>query len=345
MREFLDGLLRAELLAAGEVEKTYGELQAANLSEDAAVRIAWLVDHQRLTPWQASEFLAGRRSFRCGAYELVDQISVTPVATIYKGRHCRTGWVAVLKVLSAEVQQDEGVAGRFEREIQLASQLDHPNIVTVYDAELGDAGRFLAMEFIEGQTLAAWHERHKPLAIDWVVECCRQVAVGLEHAHQHGLVHRDIQPANLLVVAKDFRAMPHVKIVDFGLARTLSETWMGRNLTKPGELLGTPDYISPEQAQDAHQANIRADIYSLGCVLFHLLTDQTPFAGATPVERVMARMNQTPPACSSLRRGLPAGLDEVVAMMLARDPKDRYDRPSEVVEALEPFTGAYGPRD
>jgi serine/threonine protein kinase len=172
---------------------------------------------------------------------------------------------------------------------------------------------------------------------EWACEVVRQTCFGLTHAHERGLVHRDVKPSNLLVIADDFSQRPMVKILDFGLVRLVGETWAERNLTAADQVLGTPDYIAPEQAYDPRAADVRSDIYSLGCTLFQMLTGQVPFQGKTPVEKLMARAGRQAPRVRSLVPDVALELDELVAKMLAHDPAKRYQTPAEVASALAPF--------
>jgi serine/threonine protein kinase len=173
--------------------------------------------------------------------------------------------------------------------------------------------------------------------VNWSCECIRQAALGLQYAHERGIVHRDIKPSNLLLVQKSLREPPHVKIADFGLARAGLEVVDGQGLTRIGQGLGTSEYVAPEQASDSTTADIRSDIFSLGCTLFETLTGKLPFRGGNSFERLMARFKQDASPVSSLRPGIPPELDHVVARMIARDAERRYQTPAEVAQALAPF--------
>src|SRR5262249_49807544 len=164
-----------------------------------------------------------------------------------------------------------------------------------------------------------------------------QAALGLQHAFERGMVHRDIKPQNLMLTTQG-----RVKILDFGLARFVRESTTAGEVTEEGTLMGTPDYIAPEQAQDAHRADIRADVYSLGCSLYFLLSGQVPFPGGTLIHKVMAHIERQPTPLPALRPELPAELARVVERMMAKDPGRRYQTPAEVVQALAPFTGQGG---
>src|SRR5262249_46289283 len=220
----------------------------------------------------------------------------------------------------------------------------HPNIVLAYDCGEDRGRHYYAMEYVDGHDLAQLVKDHGPLPVREACEYVRQAALGLQHAQERGLVHRDLKPANLMAVGggqragdnkKDDFSLPIVKILDFGLARFASETRSAGHLTQLGRIVGTVDYISPEQAGDPRTADIRSDIYSLGCCLFYLLTGRPPFEGADAVARIAARALSDAPLLRSVRPDAPPPLEQVLAKMLQRDPKRRYATPAEVAAALD----------
>jgi serine/threonine protein kinase len=217
--------------------------------------------------------------------------------------------------------------------LQIAAQLDHRNIVRAYDAERAGDLQLLAMEFVEGQSLAELVTKKGPLPIAYACNYVLQAALGLQHAHERNMVHRDIKPQNLMLTTKGV-----VKILDFGLARLRSERRTSNELTRDNAMMGTPEYIAPEQAQDSKKADIRADIYSLGCTLFFLLTGRPPFRGSDWLAVVMAHLKDAPPPLENWRADVPPELADLVTRMLAKDPAARLQTPKEVAEALLPFT-------
>jgi len=296
-----------------------------------------IVQQGWLTRWQAQQLLAGRHKLFLGKYKLLENIGQGGMGAVLKAEHPGLGRIVALKVMAQELLQDPDAVARFLREIRSAAALNHPNIVTAYDADCVGNTYFLVMEYMPGDDLKAWIAQHQRLPVPWACECIRQAALGLQHAHESGLVHRDIKPSNLLIVDNDDRELPHVKILDMGLARFVSDTQEEGGLTRTGQIMGTPDYIAPEQGEDTHGADIRADIFSLGCTLFHAVTGQLPYSGNNVMEKLLARVRRDAPRIRALRPEVPAGLDAVVAKMLARDPADRYHTPTEVAEALVPF--------
>src|SRR5262245_18060562 len=230
---------------------------------------------------------------------------------------------------------DEVTVGRFKNEIRAIGKLDHPNIVVAHDAGESGGVHFLVMELVDGMDLARIAERHGRLSVPDACEAIRQAAAGLQHAYERGRVHRDIKPPNLML-ARDGR----VRLLDLGLARSFGEQ-NANTLTAHGSLLGTADYLAPEQWDHPHAADTRADIYSLGCTLYHLLAGQPPFAGAlytTLMRKMRAHQEVPPPPIGQFCPEAPADLVAVVERCLAKVPAARFARPAEVAEALRPFT-------
>jgi serine/threonine protein kinase/tetratricopeptide (TPR) repeat protein len=271
-------------------------------------------------------------------YQLLEPLGSGGMGAVYKARHRLMERTVALKVINPNLVCRPEAVERFEREVRAAARLSHPNIVTAFDAEQAGGAHFLVMEFVEGTSLGRLVENQRPLPVARACLYVRQAALGLEHAFEHGMVHRDIKPDNLLLTPKG-----RVKILDFGLARFLSESEPTGKLTQVGMLMGTPDYMPPEQAGSAHTADIRADIYSLGCTLYHLLTGRPPFAGGTLVQKLAAHLQQTPRPLDKVRPNVPPGLARVVERMLAKNPAERFQRPAEVAQALLPFARQAAP--
>jgi uncharacterized protein (TIGR03067 family) len=276
-------------------------------------------------------------------YRVVGLLGVGGMGAVYKVEHRVMGRSVALKVINRGLLDNPATVERFRREVQGAAQLSHPNIVTAHDAEQAGDSHFLVMEYVEGVSLARLVAEKGALPVPQACDYVRQAALGLQHAFEKGLVHRDIKPANLMRTPQG-----QVKVLDFGLARfafdgspdaTSSGTPPSGLLTQVGTVMGTPDYIAPEQATDAHAADIRADIYSLGCTLYDLLAGHAPFPEGTAVDKVLAHAQAQPRPLTALRKDVPAALARVVEKMMAKDPARRYQTPAEVAVALAPFIG------
>jgi serine/threonine protein kinase len=268
-------------------------------------------------------------------YEVIRELGRGGMGVVYLARNKLMNRLEVLKVLNKEMLAKEGRADRFLREIQSAARLHHPNVVAAYTAlQMGDLLVF-AMEYVEGDDLAKLVRARGPLPIVNACYFAYQAAQGLQHAHECGMIHRDIKPGNLILFRQGKKAV--VKILDFGLAKVTSERGLDRTLTQEGQMLGTPDYIAPEQTLDAQKADIRSDIYSLGCTLYHLLTGNTPFSGNSLFEVLQAHHSIEAKPLNLVRPDVPVELASVVAKMMAKEPNRRYQTPAEVVQALKPF--------
>jgi serine/threonine protein kinase len=268
-------------------------------------------------------------------YDVLRELGRGGMGVVYLARNKLMDRLEVLKVLNKEMLAKPGTAERFLREIQSAAKLHHANVVAAYTAiQMGDLLVF-AMEFVDGEDLAKLVRTRGPLPVVNACYFAYQAAQGLQHAHERGMIHRDIKPGNLILLREGKKAI--VKILDFGLAKVTSETGLDRTLTQQGQMLGTPDYIAPEQTLDAQKADIRADIYSLGCTLYHLLTGNTPFAGNSLFEVLQAHHSVDAKPLNLVRPEVPVELAAVVTKMMAKDPNRRYQTPAEVVQALKPF--------
>ena len=333
---FLDSLARSQLLSAAETDDV--RRKAAALGLDSLGLANYLGEQGLLTPWQALQLLAGHTSFYLGPYRLLERIGSGGAAIIYKARHVKLGYIAALKVVSAPATQHPIVRARFRREVRAAVAVRHPNIVATYAGRCTGASSYLVMEYVDGDDLDHWLKRYEELPLEWCCEVARQVALGLDHIHRQGIVHRDIKPNNLLIVARSLREVPHVKIADLGAASIKAGMDGGETpLTSINQFLGTPNYVAPEQVLNARDVDHRADLFSLGCTLFRLLTRQTPWGGASLSEKLLARTRQDAPPVSQYRNGVAPELDAAVARMLARDPGDRIASAREIAALLRPF--------
>jgi serine/threonine-protein kinase len=317
-----------------------------------------------LTAYQASHVLNDKAdNLILGPYVIQEKIGEGAMGEVLKARHSSMNRVVALKILRKDVLADSDAVGRFYREVEVLSHLAHPNVVHAYDADVQGKTHWLAMEYVEGIDLDQMVRERGPLPILQACDYVRQAANGLQHAHEKGLVHRDIKPSNLLVskgtshrskvqmkpkstAEVDLSAGTEfglLKILDLGLAR-LQEPAEGsrtRNLTLLAGnqvMQGTPDYMSPEQALDFHAADIRSDIYSLGCTLFFLLAGKPPFEG-TVHEKLLKHQTAEPPLITDVRGDVPAGLLPILRKMLAKRLPSRYQTPGDVARDLTSLMG------
>jgi serine/threonine-protein kinase len=320
----------------------------ATASPDPRGLAKMLVERGWLTSYQANLLLQGRgQELVLGPYRLLDRLGEGGMGQVLKARHVSMDRVVALKIIRKDRVSHPVALSRFDREVRAVSKLSHPNVVTAFDVAQVGGTHYLAMEYVEGIDLARLVQQSGRLPIANACEYARQAASGLQHAHERGLVHRDIKPGNMMITRPNPAGPPVVKVLDFGLARFESESDQSVRLTQLGRIVGTVDYIAPEQAQNARTADIRADVYSLGCSLFYLLTGRPPFGGDDTVERVGGRLLGEAPSVRRDRPEVSAALDGVVAKMMARKPEDRYQTPGEVAEALGPHAreGTPAPSD
>ncbi|HEX7449095.1 MAG TPA: family 16 glycoside hydrolase [Pirellulales bacterium] len=268
-------------------------------------------------------------------YELIKQLGQGGMGTVYLARNREMDRPEVLKVVSKALLDRPGARERFQQEIRSAAKLAHPNIVAAYSVLRPGELLVFAMEYVRGQDLSQVVQQRGPLPVANAAFYIHQVAHGLQHAFEKGMVHRDIKPNNLMLAIEGKKHT--VKILDFGLAKATSEKGADAGLTKSGQMLGTPDYVAPEQTLDAQNADIRADIYSLGCTLYFLLSGGPPFQENSLYAILEAHHKREPKPLNLVRAEVPAELAAVVAKMMAKDPARRYQTPIEVAKALVPF--------
>jgi formylglycine-generating enzyme required for sulfatase activity/serine/threonine protein kinase len=279
-------------------------------------------------------------------FEVLRELGRGGMGIVYLAHNRLMDRLEVLKVLNKDLLDHGGVAERFLREIRSAARLNHPNIVIAYSALPIGHLVVLAMEYVEGQDLAKMVKSQGPLPVDQACNYAYQTAMGLQHAHENGMVHRDIKPHNLMLakIVTEKGVSPAVKVLDFGLAKATSEKAVLIDLTGSNQMLGTPDYMAPEQALDAQKADIRADIYALGCTLYFLLTGKPPFAATSLANILLAHQQENARPLNLVRPDVPVEVAAIVGKMLAKDPRKRYQTPGEVARELAPFFQQEGKR-
>ena len=327
------------LMSAESVRDFVSNLPAEQQPLDGDGLLQVLLSHERLNRFQAAELLAGSsQPLVLGNYTLIEMLGRGGMGLVYKARHRRMDRVVALKVLSPEAVKTQTLVERFHREVKAVAKLSHPNIVTAHDADEHRGTHFLVMEFVAGRDLSSVVRNGSRLPLADAVDYIAQAACGLEFAHRHGVIHRDIKPANLLISDEGI-----IKILDLGLARfddAIGKTADG--LTTSGSVMGTVDYMSPEQAEDTRHADARSDIYSLGCSLFALLTNRIPFPAETVMKRLLAHRETPLPNLKSLRDDVPDELIVIVGRMLAKKPADRFQTMAEVETALRDLLVRWG---
>ncbi len=339
--EFLSSLCSSGLMS----DSALGQLRQFETATSNADSIAEsLVEQGVLTGWQASVILDQRPDpLLVDRYTILDVLGSGGMGVVFKALHKSMDRVVALKMLPPELVDSQDKVTRFKREMKAAARLSHPNVVTVFDASETDGSHFLAMEYVRGSNLADDVRSHGPMQVSQAVESLRQAAKGLQHAHENGIIHRDVKPGNLMVDEEGT-----VKVTDLGLAVLESDSDSLQASVEPesskvnsgerdltGEMiLGTVAYSSPEQASDTSQADARSDIYSLGATLYYILAGQPPYSEKTPVKTMLAHQNQPIPSLRSIRGDVPQELDDVLSRMLAKQPDDRFQTMSDVDLAL-----------
>ena len=268
-------------------------------------------------------------------YEILRELGQGGMGTVFLARNTLMGRTEVLKVVSGHLVNRRGIIDRFLGEIRNAAKLHHPNIVAAYTAHQLGESLVLAMEYVEGLDLSRLVKAKGPLPVANSCTYVHQAALGLQHAHEHGMVHRDIKPSNLMLAKQGNRGV--VKVLDFGLAKVTSEGAVDAGLTHEGQMLGTPDYIAPEQISNARRADIRADIYSLGCTLYYLLAGKPPFRGDSLYDILQAHHSMDARPLNLVRPEVSVELAALVAKMMAKEPERRFQTPKELAQALAPF--------
>jgi formylglycine-generating enzyme required for sulfatase activity/tRNA A-37 threonylcarbamoyl transferase component Bud32 len=327
--ETLIGSLRRPVAAepyASERQREEAMARAKALAESPPI-----VAGDRSSPADAE----GALPERLAEYQVLDVLGQGGMGVVYQARHTKLDRLVALKVLRRGLMRDERARARFDREMKAVGRLSHPNIVQALDAREVDGTALLVTEHIDGWDLSQLVEQTGPLPIADACEIVRQTAVGLEYIREHGMVHRDIKPSNVMLNREG-----QVKILDLGLALLQVEEPSGDVVTTAGQVMGTVDYMAPEQASRSHEVDIRADIYSLGCVLYKLLTGASPFSGpgyGTPAEKMVGHARDAPPSMRLVRLEVPEGLAALVERMMSKDRASRPATPGEVAEQLAPL--------
>jgi serine/threonine protein kinase len=324
--------------------------EAKGASDDLGRFSRWLAANHYVTEHQANLLLRGKADrFFIGQYKILERIGKGRMAGVYKAVHT-LGQLVAIKILPPSKAKDPELLGRFQREARIALRLKHPNVVRTFQAGEDDGLHFIVMEYLDGETLDEVLERRGKLPPAEAVRLMHQALLGLQHLHEQDVVHRDMKPGNLMLVPGHESGRPDntlratVKIMDVGLGRTLfdegDDGGLSPELTGSGVVLGSPDYMAPEQARDARTADIRADIYSLGCTLYHALAGQPPFPDTNLVRQMVKHATEKPAPVKQFNRDVPDGLQQILDWMMAKDPAGRYPTPERAAQALQVYLAA-----
>ena len=342
-------LIRSKLMTPDEMlaMRQRWQTEAKDNATQTPLFVKWLIAQNYVTEYQASLLARGHvDDFYLGDYRILERIGRGRMAGVYKASH-GSGQIVAIKVLPPSRVKSGLTLARFQREARLSIKLKHPHVVRAFQVGESKGVHYLVMEYLEGETLDEVLQRRKRLPPAEAVRLMHQALLGLQHIHEMGMVHRDLKPANLMLLPTPGRGEPdttlksNIKILDIGLAREFfdenSPPPEKMELTGEGVLLGTPDYLAPEQARDPRSIDIRADIYSLGCTLYHLLTGQPPFPDKNILNQMIRHATETPKPLQEFIPTLPEGLSQIVNWMMAKQPTQRYPTPARAAQALDAF--------
>jgi serine/threonine protein kinase len=334
---FIEMVRRSGLVENDQLEQALAEIQregGPQGADDPRALAEKLIAAKLITPWHRDQLLQGRyKGFTVigGKYKLLGLLGTGGMSSVYLATQVKMNRLVAIKHLPPKRVKDSSYLARFYREAQAAAKLDHKNIVRAIDIDHDEKdNHFFIMEYVEGRDLQSLVRESGPLEYDAAADYVRQAAEGLEHAHQAGLLHRDIKPANLLVNQHGV-----VKVLDMGLARwEEDEKTASLTIAHEENVLGTADYLPPEQARDSHTVDKRADIYSLGCTLYFLLTGHPPFPDGTLAQRIWKHQNQMPESIFNDRKDAPPDLVEVCMRMMAKQPDARFQSAGDVAQMV-----------
>jgi len=332
LEEFVETIVASRLMSRAEVDAVLNATDEPPQSVEAAAKL--LIEQGRLTEYQANCLRRGKKhGLVLGNYEILSKLGEGGMGMVFKARHRRMKRNVALKVLPPSLIDSADALGRFHREVEAAAKLTHPNIAAAFDADDADGVHFLVMEYVDGPNLSAYIKRVGPIPVAAALRLIGQAARGLAHAHGQGVIHRDIKPGNLLIDSGGA-----VKILDMGLARLNADLEVGEELTEltqSGRVMGTVDYMAPEQAVDAKRVDHRADIYSLGCTLFFLVAGRGMSPEGTLTQKLLWHQNQPPESLQEVEPDLPDQVELLYQRMVAKKPEDRQQSMEELCDEID----------
>ena len=334
LKKFLELLQRSMLVKDDRLQSALDDLRSesgGSLSDDAQAVAEALVEKDLISDWHKEKLLAGKyKGFFLGKYKLLGHLGSGGMSSVYLAEHTLMRQRRAIKVLPKSRINDASYLDRFYLEARASASLDHPNIVRAYDVDSEGDNHYMVMEFVHGSDVQHLVNAEGALDFDVSADFTRQAAIGLQHAHDIGLIHRDIKPANLLVDENKT-----VKILDLGLALFSNDDEASLTMAHNENVLGTADYLSPEQAINSHEVDSRTDIYSLGCTLYFMLTGHAPFPDGTLAQRIAKHQTQLPSPISDEREDCPEDLSDICFKMLQKDADDRFQSAQDVADRLE----------
>ncbi|WP_425615938.1 serine/threonine protein kinase [Anatilimnocola sp. NA78] len=338
---FLDFVERSKLADADQLAKSLEKIRAqnaGNLPDDADRLAESLIDAGLITKWHVDKLMDKKyKGFILGKYKLLRLLGSGGMSTVYLGEHTLMHRLRAIKVLPKGRVNDSSYLARFIREAQATASLDHPNIVKAYDIDNDGDTHYLVMEYIEGRDLQNIVKQEGPLPLEVACNYIAQAADGFQYSHENGLIHRDVKPANLLIDTKG-----QVKILDLGLALLADEERSSLTVAHNENVLGTADYLSPEQARNSHTVDSRADIYSLGCTLYYALSGHAPFTDGSLAQRIAKHQTQMPEDIRKERAEVPRDLADICWKMIQKRPERRYAKMKDVSDALKGWLTSRG---
>ena len=332
--KLLELVRKSQLAKEDQIDRAVAEIRSENggqLPEDPSVLSAELVKHKVITKWHSDKLINGKyKGFFLGKHKLLGHIGSGGMSSVYLAEHVKMGDLRAVKVLPQSKLNKSSYLARFEQEAKAIAALNHKNIVRAHDIDNQGDTHYIVMEYVDGDDLQTIVKKKGPLGFDTVANYIAQAAHGLEHAHEIGLIHRDIKPANVLINSAGV-----VKLLDLGLALFADDKEASLTIDFNDKVLGTADYLAPEQALNSHQVDHRVDLYGLGCTMYFLLTGQPPFPDGTIAQRIAKHQKEMPTEIKKLRPDCPGELAGICWKLLQKDPKFRYPTAEKTAEVLE----------